>query len=147
MKRLVFLLFAFLMMASVSFSVVSCDVLSSLEGLDPDEQEQLEEDGYVEGWTEEGDKLVYKLVVGDETYNMVYLMIFEFKGDTCVAAEMQIVFPDSLTASIFYAALDSEAKSLAEHSGNKVIVDCTEDYKDLSKAELKASIEDTDSWM
>lgn len=147
MKRLLSLLFAAVMMAAVSFSVMSCDIFGGLTDLTDEEQEQFEEDGYVEGWTEEGNKLIYKYIVGEDSYRMVYLMIFKFKGDVCNEAEMQILFSDSLTASIFYAAIDPEDKHLAKQSGNKVTLDCTEDYKGLSKQELKDSIDESDSWM
>lgn len=147
MKRVLHFLFAFMMIAAASFSAASCDILGSLSDLSDDEQQQFEEDGYVEGWTEEGNKMVYKLVMGDESYKMVYLLIFEFSGDTCKEAEMQIIFPDAITAGIFYAAIDADKKHLANQSGNKVILDCTEDYKGLSKSELKEAIDDSDSWM
>lgn len=143
MKRFLIIL----MMAIMSFSVGSCDLINDLGSLTDDQQQELETDGYVEGWTEEGDKLIFKMVAGESSYQMTYLFTFEFKGDTCEKAELQIIFPDALTATIFHAALESEGETNAKLSGKKVIVDYTAEYKGLSKSELKAAIEATDSWM
>ncbi len=121
----------------------SCEGLGSLLG----DGEDTEYGEYKAGWTEEGNKLVYKqsLDYGIGSYTQV--IIFEFKGDKCTKATGEFIWPSSILAKAFYEELDEDDKKLAKLSGSKVTIDLSEDYKDLSKEDLKASIDATGGWM
>ncbi len=101
---------------------------------------------YTAGWTEEGDKLIYKQSF-ENTGGYTQILIFEFKNDRCIKATGEFIWSSAEFASIYYNALPEDIKPHAKLSGKKVIIDFTDDYRDLSKSTLKAAIDATDQWI
>lgn len=123
---------AIILTLTMSFYVVSCGLID----LDK------EGDGlYEAGWTENGNTIIFKYELDLIIYKLSYVLEFTFSGDTCVSAVETVIFPDTTTAQAFYNELDDDEKAVARLNGKQVTLDISEDYKGLSKAELKASID------
>ncbi len=144
MKKIVKLITIALAAAMTMTMVSSCDGLGSLLG---DGSEDTEYGEYKAGWTEEGNKLIYKQTLDYGIGSYTQILIFEFSGDKCKKATGEFVWPSAILAQAFYEELDADDKANAKISGKKVTIDLTDDYKDLSKSELKEAINATDGWM
>ncbi len=101
----------------------------------------LDPDNYEYGWTEDANKLTYKVGVGIYTIEL----IFEFENDVCVKATEKISFSSASLARAFYDELDSEEKAEYKLSGKTLTCDITEDYRGLTKAQIKGDVE-ADEW-
>ncbi len=122
---------------------VSCDMLGNeTEG----EENVTGWENYTAGWTEEGNKLIYKQSFDYGIAAYTQILIFEFKDDKCIKATGEFIWPSAEFAMIYFNALDEATKPNASVSGQKVTIDLTADFRDLSKSELKAAIDAADQW-
>ncbi len=128
--------------AALAVNIVSsCNPLDKLMDADGENTEYGE---YKTGWTEEGDKLIWKYGI-EGSYTQV--LIFEFKNDVCVKATGEFIWPTAILAQACYEGLGAEDKANAKVSGKKVTIDLTDSYKDLKKSDLKAGIDASGGWM
>ena len=126
---------AIMMAIALMFTAMSCDMLANI-----DKDGDGVYDGYTEGWTEEGNKIVYRFDLDLYVAKWIYVLEFTFgRDDLCTKATQTIHFPNAETAQDFYDDLDPETATI---SGKKVTQDITEDYAGMSKSELKEAIED-----
>ncbi len=101
---------------------------------------------YQAGWTEKGDKLIYKQTLDYGVGSYTQVLIFTFENDICVKATGEFIWPTEILAKVFYDALEEE-KANARLSGKKVIIDFTDTYKGLSKNDLKGAIDASGGWV
>ncbi len=125
-------------------AVSSCSGLGDLVNGDGENTEYGE---YKAGWTEEGNKLIYKQSLDYGIGEYTQVLIFEFKNDKCVKATGEFIWPTAILAKAFYDELDADDKANAKLSGKKVTIDLTDDYTDLTKTDLKAAIDASQGWM
>ncbi len=97
-------------------------------------------------WTEKGNKLIYEVTVNYLLVKYKQVLTFEFENDTCVKATGEFIFDSAKLAREFYNELDDEEKKNATLDGKKIIMDQTEAYAGISKAELKEAIEASGGW-
>ena len=125
---------AIMMAIALMFTAMSCDMLANI-----DKDGDGVYDGYTEGWTEEGNKIVYRFDLDLYVAKWIYILEFTFgRDDLCTKATQTIHFPNAETAQDFYDDLDPETATI---SGKKVTQDITEEYAGMSKSELKEAIE------
>ncbi len=106
-----------------------------------------EYEDYEYGWTEEGNKLIFKYDAGLDWGGYALVLIFEFKNDICIKATAEYIWSSAAYARMFYDELDEDTKKNAKLKGSKVTVDMTDEYKDLKKSDLKAAIDMDNGWM
>ncbi len=128
---------------ALAVSVVSsCDMLDKIEDTEDTEYGQ-----YKAGWTEEGDKLIYKQSLDYGVAEYTQVLIFEFKNNVCTKATGEFIWPTAVLAKTFYDGLDAEDQANAKLNGKKVTIDLTDTYTDLTKDDLKAAIDASQGWM
>ncbi len=134
MKTLFKILFvAVLALTSVSM-ITSCDANGDYYG---------KYEYYNDGWTEDGNKLIFKYDLGLEYGGYAVVYVFEFRNDLCVKATAEYVCSSAYMAQMLYEEIDEDEARL---SGNSIIIDMTDEFEGLSKTELKSVIDMTNDW-
>ncbi len=143
MKRIAKIIFIALATTFAFTATTSCDGLGNLINNDGEpEYGELES-----GWTEQGNKLIYKISLNYVLGTYTQVMTFEFAGDKCAKATTEYVWSSEILAKSFYDSLDEEEKAKAKLSGKTISIDMTEDFKDMSKDEIKEAINAIDEWI
>lgn len=125
---------AIMMAIALMFTAASCDILGNI-----DKDGDGVYDGYTQGWTEEGNKIVYRFDLDLYVAKWVYILEFTFGADDkCTKATQTIHFPNAETAQDYYDDLDPDTATI---NGKKVTEDLTEEFAGMEKAELKETIE------
>lgn len=99
------------------------------------------------GWTEDGNRLIYKAIQGAGVYELVYVWTMTFESDLCVSARLEITFPDAAMAQAVYNELEPEVKELSSISGKVITMNFDEEYRGLSKQEIKDAITAGGGWI
>lgn len=125
---------AIMMAIALMFTAVSCDILGNI-----DKDGDGVYDGYTQGWTEEGNKIVYRFDLDLYVAKWIYILEFTFGADNkCKKATQTINFPNAETAQDYYDDLEPDTATI---KGDKVTEDITEGFEGMEKEELKAAIE------
>ncbi len=124
-------------------ATTSCDGLGNLMNNDGN----LEYGELESGWTEQGNKLIYKISLNYVLGKYTQVMTFEFSGDKCAKATTEYVWSSEVLAKSFYDSLDEVEKAKAKLSGKTISIDMTDDFKEMSKDEIKEAINAIDEWI
>ena len=99
------------------------------------------------GWTEDGNKLIYKTIQDTGGYEFVYVWTMTFDGDVCIKARLEITCPNAAMAQIIYDGFEAEEKEISSVSGRVITMNLDEDYYGLSKQDIKDAITAGGGWI
>ncbi len=116
---------------TLTFSATSCGLGKLADFLDPD--------NYESGWTEEGNKLIFKGSV--VLYDFIYEFTFD-RNDICAAASYTVSWSTAQLANAYWDKLDAEEKKLCKKNGNKITHDVSEEFKGTDKSTIREAIFD-----
>lgn len=127
--------FVYALMASCAmlFSFSSCEGL--LNGGDEDGDDT--EYGYTDVKVVETDDTVtfsYKLNAADWSYD--YNIVWKFRNNACVSCIVTYNCPNAAVALLVKESLNDEEKAKVSVSGKTLTIDCTEEYKDMTKQDI-----------
>ncbi len=143
MKRIVKIITIALLAVFTMNTASSCGELGDiLDNTDDTEYGDIET-----GWTEKGNKLIYKISLDYILGKYTQVMTFEFSGETCIKATIEYIWSSDLLAQSFYESLDEDERAKAKLSGKTITMDATDDFKGMSKSEIKEAIDAIDEWL
>ena len=131
--------FVYALMASCAmlFSFSSCEGL--LNG--GEEEGENTEYGYTDIKVTETDNaitLTYKFTTSVWSYD--YKIVWSFRDDKCTSCIVTYDCPSAAVAALVKESLDEEDKAKVTVNGKTLTIDCSEDYKDMSKQEISVAV-------
>ena len=124
--------------------MASCAMLfsfSSCEGLGGNENGEDTEYGYTDIKVAETDNTItlsYKLTTAVWGYD--YKIVWTFREDKCTSCIVTYDCPSAAVAALVKESLDDEDKARVSVSGKTLTIDCSEEYKDMTKQDISLAV-------